>query len=178
MQRGATNSIVDRLVGVARLDVPTYEAIEHDQTATPTAAGVVAVASIAGGLGSLGRDGVGGLIGSIVSSLVLWAVFAGVAFFVGTRVLPVASMNVSLGQVLRTLGFAFAPLLLSILGFIPVLGPLIAIAGAIWFFVTATVGLRQAFDVTTNRAIAIAAISYIPAVLLATLILAIFGIGR
>ena len=178
MQRGATNSIVDRLVGVARLDVPTYEAIEHDQTATPTAAGVVAVASIAAGLGGGGRDGLGGLIGGIVGNLILWAVFAGVAFFVGTRVLPTASMNVSLGQVLRTLGFAAAPLLLWFLGFIPGLGGLLALIGLFWFFATATVALRQSFDITTGRAVGIAAISLFPALFIAGLIAAIFGIGR
>jgi len=178
MQSTGSGSVVDRLIGVARLDVPTYEAIEHDQQATPTAAGIVAVASLAGGIGGLGREGVGGVIGGVISNLVLWGVFAAVAFFVGTRLLPAASMNVSLGQVLRTLGFAFAPLLLSILGFIPVLGPLLALAGGIWFFVTATVGLRQSFDVSTGRAVAIAAISFIPAVFLAGIILFIFGIGR
>jgi hypothetical protein len=178
MQRAGSSSLVDRLVGVARLDVPTYEAIEHDQSATPTAAGVVALAAIATGLGSLDSGGVTGLIGGILSAIIGWAVFAAVAFFVGTRLLAVASMNVSLGQVLRTLGFAYAPLLAAFLGFIPGLGALLVLAASIWFLVTATVALRQAFDISTGRAIATAVISFIPAGIIAGLVQLIFGIGR
>ena len=33
---------MQRMIGAARLDVPTYEEVEHDQRATGQAAGVVA----------------------------------------------------------------------------------------------------------------------------------------
>ena len=176
MQNAGSDGFVDRLVGVARLDMPTYEAIEHDRTETP-AAGVVALASIAGGFGEAGRNGIGDWVGGIVVNLVLWAAFAAVASFVSTRVLPAASMNVSLGQVLRTLGFAAAPLLLWFLGFVPGLGGLLAMVGLGWFFVTATVLLRQALDVGMGRAIAVAAVSLVPAALTATVINNALGAG-
>ena len=178
MQSAAGGSFVNRMIGAARLDIPTYEEIEHDEKATSSALLVVVLSAIAGGIGSSRGDGLSGLIGGIFSSVVFWAVFAVVAFFVGTRLLSAPGMNVSIGQILRSLGFGYTPLLLSVFGFIPILGWLLVAVGFLWFLATATVGLRQALDVSTGRAIGTAVVSFIPAVIIAGIILAIFGIGR
>ena len=57
MQGVAAGSVVQRMLGAARLDVATYEEVEHDTAATPQAAGVVAAAALAAGIGSLREDG-------------------------------------------------------------------------------------------------------------------------
>ncbi len=178
MQGVGTGALVDRMIGVARLDVPTYEEIEHDERATTPALLVVVLAAIAGGIGSLGEGGIGGLFGGIVASILLWAVFSGVAYFVGTRLLATAGTSSSWQEVMRTLGFAYTPSLLTVVGFIPILGPVIAAVAGGWFLVTATIALRQSLDMTTGRAIGTAVISIIPSLLIAGSILAIFGIGR
>ncbi len=178
MQGASSNALVERMVGVARLNVPTYEEIEHDQSAMPSAALIVVLAAIAGGIGSIGANGVTGLIGGIIGSLVAWAVFSFVAYFVGTRLLASATTSSSWQEVLRTLGFAYTPSLLAIFGFIPVIGPFIALVGAIWFLCTATISLRQSLDMSTGRAIGVALISVIPALIVSGIILGLFGIGR
>jgi len=177
VQASGSNAMVERMIGVARLDVPTYEAIERDTTALPPAMIVVALAAVAGGIGSIGDEGGVGLIGGIIGSVVLWAIFSAVAFFVGTRLLASAATSSSWQEVARTLGFAYTPSLLAVFGFIPVLGGLLALVGFVWFLITATIALRQSLDMSTGRAIATAVISFIPAALVAGIILRLFGIG-
>ena len=46
-------NLVDRMVRAAKLDVQLYEEVEKDQTAMPQAMAVVAISSLAGGVGSL-----------------------------------------------------------------------------------------------------------------------------
>ena len=176
MQSAGMNSMVDRMVGVARLDVPTYEAIEQDRSATTPALIVVVLAAIAGAIGSLGEGGEG-LIGGLLSGILGWAVFSGVAYFVGTRLLGTPQTSSSWQEVMRTLGFAYTPLLLSVLGFIPAIGWVFALIGAIWFLFTATIALRQSLDMTTGRAIGTALISIIPSAIIIGIIGAIFGLG-
>ncbi len=178
MQGASSGALVERMIGVARLNVPTYEEIEHDQSAMPSSALIVVLAAIAGGIGSIGTNGVTGLIGGVVSTLLVWAIFSAVAFFVGTRLLASATTSSSWQEVLRTLGFAYTPSLLAIFGFIPVIGPLLALVGGVWFLCTATIALRQSLDMSTGRAIGVALISIIPALLIAGLIAYAFGIGR
>jgi len=176
VQSAGTGSMVDRMVGVARLDVPTYEAIEHDQSATTPALIVVVLAAIAGGIGSLGEGGEG-FIGGILGTVLFWAVFSGVAYFVGTRLLGTPDTSSSWQEVLRTLGFAYTPLLLGVFGIIPFFGWIIAIVAVLWFLCTATIALRQALDMSTGRAIGTALISLIPALIVVGIIGRVFGIG-
>lgn len=176
MQSAGMNSMVDRMLGVARFDVPTYEAIEHDRSATTPALIVVVLSAIAGGIGALG-DGGDGFIGGILGTVLFWAVFSGAAYYVGTRLLGTPGTSSSWQEVLRTLGFAYTPQLLGIFGIIPVVGWIVVVIGALWFLCTATVALRQALDMTTGRAIGTALIALIPSIIVAAIIGAIFDIG-
>lgn len=172
MQGATSNAMVERMVGAARLDEATYEAIEHDEGATTSALLVVVLAGLAIGIGSLGEEGAQSLLGGIISGVANWAVFSVVAYFVGTRFLAGPQTSATIGQLLRTLGFAYSPQILSVVGFIPILGPLVAFGASIWFLVASVVGLRHALDVTTGRAIGIALVSLV-AVLIVTLVIAL-----
>ena len=172
MQSAGSGALVDRMIGAARLDEGTYEAIEHDEGATGSAALIVVLAAIAIGIGSLGDEGFLSLIGGIISGLFGWVVFSVVAYYVGARFLAGPQTSVTLGQVLRTLGFANTPRILSVVGFIPILGPLVAFVASIWFLVASVVALRHAFDVTTGRAAGIAVVSFL-ALILVTLVIAL-----
>ena len=176
MQSAGMNSMVDRMIGVARFDVPTYEAIERDQSATTPALIVVVLTAIAGGIGSLGEGG-DGFIGGILGTVLFWAIFSGAAMFVGTRLLGTSATSSSWQEVLRTLGFAYTPLLLGVFGIIPFLGWIVVLVGGLWFLGTATVALRQALDMTTGRAIGTALIALIPSAIVAGIIGSIFDIG-
>jgi hypothetical protein len=176
MQASASGSLVERMMGAARLDGATYEEVERDSNATSQAAIVVVLAAIASGIGALG-DGASGFIGGLVGGIVGWVVFAAAAYFVGTKLLAASGTEADLGQLLRTLGFAYTPSLLNVFGFIPVLGWIAALVAAIWFIVTTIVALKHALEMGTGRAIVTAIIAAILSGIVISIIYAIFNIS-
>ena len=154
------HSLVDRMIGAARLDAAVYEEVEHDESATPQALLVVVIGAIAAGIGALG-GGAGGLLIGLVASLLGWAVYALVAYWVGTNLFKGPETSATPGELLRTLGFASSPRVLLVFGFIPVLGLLISLAVSIWMLVTTVVAIRQALDFDTGRAIGTAVVSWL-----------------
>lgn len=142
---GATNSLIGRMIGAAKLDVATYEEVEHDTSATTQAGLVVVLAAIAQGIASPA-----GVISGIIGSLIGWLAMAGLTYFIGTRLFKGTA---TWGELLRTLGFATAPGILYIVGIIPILGWLASLAIMIWVLVAVVIAIRQALDVTTGKAV-------------------------
>jgi len=178
MQAMGGNSLVQRMIGAARLDVPTYEEVEHDEKAMPQAAIVVVLASLAAGIGALGNDDrAAGFISGLVSSLLGWVIGAALVYVVGTRLLAGANTQANFGQVARTLGFSNTAGLLAVFGFIPILGPLLAFIGAILVLIASIIAIRSALDISTGRAIAVAIASFVVALIVAAIIAAIFGVA-
>ena len=154
-------SFKDRMLGAAMLDVDTYEEVEHDQTATGQAMGVVIISSLAAGIGSVG-DGASGLIAGTIGALVGWFIWAALTFLIGTKVLPEPQTKADLGELLRTIGFSASPGVLRIFGMIPVLGVLIALAASVWMLVAMIVAVRQALDYTsTGRAVGVCVMGWL-----------------
>lgn len=177
MQSMGSQSLIDRMMGVARLDVGTYEEIEHDTNAMAQAATVVVIAAIASGIGSLREDGITGLIVGAIASIVGWLVFSLFVYFVGTRILAAQSTEADTGQVLRVLGFAYTPQILAVGGVIPGIGWLIAFIGSIWFLVTSVIGVRQAMEMSTGRAIVTIIVAGIAEGIVIGIIAGIFGVA-
>jgi hypothetical protein len=172
MEYGASRSIVDRMRGAAMLDVATYEEVEHDLSATGQAATVVAVVAVCSAIGNIG-SGITGIIGGLIGALLGWVIWAGVTYFVGTKLF---GGTATWGELLRTLGFAQSPGVLLILGIIPLLGGLIKFAVAIWMLAAGIVAIRQALDVSTGKAVLTALVSWLAA-LIPFAILGMLGIG-
>ncbi|HSG07971.1 MAG TPA: YIP1 family protein [Longimicrobiales bacterium] len=143
-------SLVERMIGAAFLNVDTYEEVEHDRSATRQAAVVVAMVAVAQAIGSsaLGFMGAGR---AAVMALVGWAVWAGIAYLVGDKIL---GGTASWGELLRTLGFAQAPGVLMVLGLIPLLGTPILFVVSIWMLGAAFIGMRQALDFGNGKTMA------------------------
>jgi hypothetical protein len=162
-------SFVERVIGAARLDVPTYEEVEHDHGALGQAMGVVVVAAIASGIGSATAAGGHGpgLVAGIVASLIGWFVWAGITYLVGTKILPTEKTEADLGQLLRTTGFSAAPGMLGILGVVPAIGGLVLLIASLWQLAAMVVAVRQALDYdTTGRAIGVCLIGFVAYVLI------------
>ncbi|HEY8448349.1 MAG TPA: YIP1 family protein [Thermomicrobiales bacterium] len=174
---GTSGSLVDRMMGALRLDVATYEEVERDNDATTQALIVVALASLANGIGALGDDGGTGLIGGIIYGIVGWLLFSLVAFFVGTRLLGASTTSADAGQVMRALGFAYTPQILNVIAFIPVIGWIVSAIAGIWFLIAAVIALRQSLELSTGRAIAVGIISIIAYGIVQAIVGAIFGLG-
>ena len=166
-------SLVDRVQGVLRLDVATYEEIEADSTALPQAAMVVAAVAVCGAIGNAG-SGFGMAFLSLITAFLTWLVWSSVSFFVGTKFM---GGTASWGEVVRVIGFAQAPGLLAILGILPFLGILVTPIVALWTLVTGVVAIRQSLDLTTGKAVATALISAAILFFLVLGPLAALGIG-
>lgn len=172
---GQGQSFTDRIMGAGRLDVRTYEEVEHDTSATTQAAIVVGIAAIAGAIGGA-NEGIEGIIAGLLASLLGWVVSAGFIYIVGTKLLPSARTEADLGQVLRCVGFAAVPGFLNILGFIPVIGFIVAFVVLVWNIMTNITAIKTALEMSTLRAIAVAIIAVILSAIVLGVIYAIFGI--
>lgn len=150
-------TFTERMIGAATLDVPTYEEVEHDLTATGQAAAVVGLAAVAGAIGAVGA-GSTGMIGAVVSAFVGWILWSFATLFIGTRVFKGTA---DMGEMLRTIGFAQAAGILMILGIIPILGWLARPAATIWMLVCGIVAIRQALDFDTGKAVGTALIGWL-----------------
>ncbi len=156
----AERSIWDRMKGAAMLDVATYEEVEHDESLTTQAAIVVLIAALARGVAGF-NDGENGIIVGVVAALFSWLVWAGVTYLIGDKLLKGTA---TWGELLRTLGYAQAPAVLLILGFLPLVGNVVAAIVGIWLLVTGIVAIRQALDFDTGKAILTAFLGWLVAV--------------
>lgn len=125
----------------------------------------MAATSIAAGIGG-SAGGAGGSLLGVLGALVGWALYAWIAYVVGTRVLRGAETEADWGQVARTLGFANVPRFLLLLAVIPGLAGLVALVVLGWVLLATIVALRSALDMSTGRAIATAIVSWLAEALL------------
>jgi hypothetical protein len=170
------SSFKDRIIRAAKLDVRLYEEVEADKGAMVQAMVVVILASIAGGVGSLGKGGLSGLIWGTAIALVAWYVWAYITYIVGTKLLPEPQTKAEYGELLRTIGFSSSPGLIRILGIIPGLAGLVFLIAGIWMLVAMVVAVRQALDYkSTLRAIGVCVIGWIIQALIIALFFSIFG---
>ncbi|MGI9147190.1 MAG: YIP1 family protein [Chloroflexota bacterium] len=181
LQATSSSSVMNRMMRAARLEVPLYEEVEGDRTATNQALLVVVLVAVASGLGagigaSLAGASGGGLVGRLVSgllsALIGWAVWSYVVYFVGTRFF---GGTATYGELLRTLGFAESPSVLLILSFIPVLGGLLSLVVLIWTIVTSFIATRQALDIDNTKTVLTILIGAVALIVVITVISLIFA---
>lgn len=172
----------DRILRVIKLDKSVYAEVEADQTATSQAAIVVAIvavlSAIAGGVTTLiageGSSFIGAFLGALIGAFVSWVVWAAVTYFVGTRLFH---GEATLGEMLRVIGFAQAPLILNVFSFIPCVGSIISLAAWIFSLYTGFLGIKEGLDLDTGKTIATVAIGWVAAFIVSLVIGMIFGIG-
>jgi hypothetical protein len=149
--------MIDRMRGAAMLDIPTYEEVEADKTATGQAGTVVAIVAVASAIGSY-ASGITGIVVALCVSLLSWVVWAGVTYLIGDKLL---GGTATWGELLRTLGFAQAPGVLAVLGFIPGVGGVVLVVVSIWVLVAGVIAIRQALDFGTGKAILTALLGWL-----------------
>ena len=166
-----------RMIRAAKLDVHLYEEVEADPEAMGQAVTVVVLSAVAAGIGSLGSGGLVGILGGTIAALIGWLVWAGLTYFIGTRLLPEPQTKADYGELLRTIGFASAPGLIRVFGLIPGLGPLLFLVAGIWMLVAMVVAVRQALDYTsTARALGVCLIGWLVQAAILMLAAPLFGL--
>ena len=164
--------MINRIIGVLKLDVNTYEEIEADENATTQAAIVVAVVAIIGGLigggisAAMGGSFLGSFLNQLLTAFIGWFVWSAVTYFVGTSLF---GGKATMGQMLRVLGFAQAP---GILGIIPVCGSFI---GWLWTLVCTFIAIRQGLDLDNGKALMTAGVAFVAVIIVGFIIGAILG---
>lgn len=182
-------SLTDRIVGVFKLDVNTFEEIEADETATGQAVLIVAIVAVMAAIGAFfaaraGNTALEGLsnlgdidipmaastlnptglaISALLGAFIAWLVWSALTYFIGTRLFE---GQATMGEMLRVIGFAQAPRLLSVLGFIPCLGAILAFIGWIWALVASFVAIRQGLDLDNTKTILTVGLSFLGAILI------------
>ena len=164
------HSFLSRVLGAATLRAGTYEEVEADRRANGQAVLVVALSSLAAGIGTRGFGA--GSAGDVVFfsgvALMAWVSWAFVVYAIGSRLIPEPQTRADVGELLRTTGFAAAPGIIRVAGIWPAIATLVFTVATVWMLLAMIVAVRQALEYTTTaRAIAVCLLGWALAIAIA-----------
>ena len=158
-----------RLKKAIFLDVAFYEEVEKDKKFNDQAMMTVVLVSVVQGFMIAGLAPIAlvqGILGSLIRFLI-WAFFIA---FVGTRILPEPETESNTGELIRTLGFAYAPGLLVVFKIFPIISSFIDPVVTILQLAAMTIAVRQALDFnSTVRAVGVCIVAFILMIVTLTL---------
>jgi hypothetical protein len=171
----------ERVIRVFKLDRTVFAEVEHDETATTQAAIVVAIVAALSVVGTLlqllfnvvrgSSPQLGATVLSVMVTFVVtfinWGVWSAVTYFVGTKLF---NAEATLGEMLRVIGFAYAPRMLSI---IPCIGGLV---GAIWSLIASYFAVKEGLDLDDKGTIITIVIGWLVTIVIG-IILGMLGLG-
>ncbi|HEU0164210.1 MAG TPA: Yip1 family protein [Thermomicrobiales bacterium] len=169
----ADSQIVERAIGISRFSPRYYADVMADGGATVQAATVVVAVAVASGIGGLGA-GLGGFFASLVWALIKWVLFTVSAWIVARSVFD-KKPDGDVTALARVLGFAQAPGLLAIVGFIPFLGWSLAAVGNLWLVLAVVMGLRNVLNLDFRQSFLTAIGAWVAATVIAILLAMVFG---
>jgi hypothetical protein len=143
------SAVLQRVVRAVTFDTKFYNEAESDASLNQEALIVVIIASLLGALGGI-WGGVGAVIGTFIVSIVGYFALAYITFLVGTNFFK---GQADIGQMLRALGYAWAPYALGVLGILPCIGWLGVLVGSLWALATTIVAIREAQDIEIGPAV-------------------------
>lgn len=152
MDEVIVRSLMQRMIGAAKLDSHTFDEVMRDESATLQAATVVTIVAVAQAIGAASEGGPG-IIGGLVPAFAGWILWTGVVHLIGNGLF---GARATWGELLRTLGFAQTPSLLGILGIVPVVAGLVDTVVGAWLLITGIVAIRHVFGFGIARSTAIA----------------------
>lgn len=144
------SSFKNRILGVLSVDPSVFEEVEHDHSLTGQAALVVAVSSVLSAIGGgfLSSNVTTGFISMLVWGFVSWVLFAAITYFIGTKLYH---GDATMGQMLRVIGFAYAPAAFYILSLIPLVGLMIYMLVTAWLYYTIFIAVRAGLDLENGQ---------------------------
>ncbi len=148
--------LTGRIIGALQADVKTFEEIEADPSAMTQAITVILIAGVSSLIGHITLGIVGGII-ALLASVVQYSLFSFFVYLIGTKIMPEPTTKADFSEAFRTIGFAAAPGIFSILAIIPILGYLVAFVIWLWSLVVGVIAVRAVLDYSnTGRAIIVA----------------------
>jgi hypothetical protein len=172
----------NRVTRAAMLDVGLYEEVEADTSLNQEALIVVVLVSILSGIGGFLQSVLTGDIGAALLALVVGVVLGVVSYYIWAYVTYFVGTNLfggtaDAGELLRVLGYASGPRVLGVLGFIPCVGGLAGIVGAIWALVAGVIAVREALDFDTTKAVLTVIIGWVIVFAISLVVGLVFGVG-
>ncbi|MGE5139657.1 MAG: YIP1 family protein [Rudaea sp.] len=178
------HSVIDRIVGVLTLKAPIYREIADDETATSQAAAIVVVmavltaaigAALVGAFGSALPQGftaaatspVNFFIRTVISNILNWLIGAWVIAFVSTTFF---GGKTNMWEMARVFGYTQ---IFTIIAVIPCLG---WIVGIILSLIGAVIGIREASEFDTTKAILTAVVAFIAVLIVGLIIGTLLGL--
>jgi hypothetical protein len=176
------NDMIKRIMRAIMLDREFYKEAEADTNLNQEALTIVIIVSVIGGIGafisslmaqSFGRAIIALLVtsGLGVANYYIWAY---VTHFIGTNMFK---GDADPGELLRVLGYASAPRLLTLLGFIPCIGWLISLAGGIWALVAGFFGVQEALDLDTTETLVTVVLGWLAILIITAIVTSVIGVG-
>ena len=152
--------MLDRVLRVIKLDQTVFGEVEKDESATAEAFIIVLVTSFLSALGSGFASGrfFPSFIGTFIMGILGWVIWSVITLWVGTKLY---NGQADLGEMLRTIGYANAPRLLGFFAWIPCVGWIISLAGAILSLVAGFYAIREALELDTTQTIATVVIGWV-----------------
>ncbi len=139
--------MIKNVISALLLDEDFYAEVAEDKSLLRQAAFVVVAANLFGGIGTAiatEENLMAGAALGLATGVVGWLVWSGVAYAIGVRVLGGDS---DYKEMLRVIGFAYAPLAIGII-------PWLGFVGAGWALFAAVIAIRESMDFSTERALA------------------------
>jgi hypothetical protein len=177
----ANESIVSRMIRAARLDKAFYNEVEADTSLTNEALLVVIIGAVASGVGSL----IGGIFsgfGQAIINMIIGILIVMVGYFIWVYVTHFVATRFfggsgDIGELRRTLGYAMAPQVLNILGFIPCLGGIVGLVVWIWTLAAGFIAVREGMELDNTKTLITVIVGWAIIIVVSAILGTIFGIG-
>lgn len=155
-----TGPFINRILSALLLRRDFYDHVAADRTAGPQAAAVVCLAAISQTPALIEAFGAWGIVVIMLIGLMRWYAFTALVYPIGRLI---AWKRIGFRRLLRCLGFAEAPALLSAFRFVAGEALPEWFRMLLWFWLLATnvVAVRAALEISTGRALWIGAWSFV-----------------
>ena len=128
---------------------------------------IVLLVSLCTGIGTINLTNDSSVIRDLLSSIIGWLIWTSIIFVIGVKLLKNSS---TFSQLARTLGLAYSPGVLNILGLISFISiPVLAIT-SIWTVISFIFALKHALEISAEKAFLISLLSFIPYLLFRSLL--------
>lgn len=167
------SATLQRVVRAASFDTRFFQELRTNTGLNKESLYIVFVVAVLSAIGGAG----GGLTGVLLAGIMAVAgyyIWSYVTLWVGKQFYGVTADT---SAVQRAIGYAYAPRVLGLFAWIPCIGWVAAIAGAIWSLVLGVFAIREIMGLDTTKAIVVTIVGWIIVAVITMILGLILGVG-
>jgi hypothetical protein len=159
---------------VLQFDQAVYAGLVQDPAATAQASWAVGIAAAAAAIGTalMGGWQAGAILGAAIAAIVHWLLWTGLIYLIAATLFH---STTSLRRLLTAMGYAQAPQVIAILGFIPVVGPWVVLLSRLLTVVSTFQAMGSTIALDRRRQIATNVLAFAASFVVTTLLKARLG---